>query len=380
MLYLEPTALVSGGGIALLRLVQALDRSRFAPIVLLASHGPLVAEFRRVRGCRVLVREFPPNVARITRSGVFLGALWSSAALARYAAALVVIVGRLRPAITHSDGLKMHLLSAVLRRNRRGALIWHVRDLISPPYMPRRTATLVRVLARAVPDALICNSDATKRTVARRESTRIHRIHDGIVLSGRPREYRSSSPWRRVAILGRVARWKGQDVFVAAALRLLESFRNVRFIVAGAATSLQDAQFLEELRGRVKATSARHGVIIAGLVRNVPKFLSAIDVLVHCSLSPEPFGQVVIEGMAAGLPVVASREGGPSEIITDGKTGFLYPPGDIDELVTILERLLLDPLERKRVGEKARSEVASRFTIENTARSVEDVYNGLLAP
>ncbi len=389
VLYLEPTALVSGGGIALLRLIRALDRSRFAPIVVLGSNGPLLTDFRRVRGCRVLVRSFPLEVAKVTRKDVFVGALKNAGALARYSATLVAVVNRLRPAILHSNGLKMHLFSISMAWRNRSLLIWHIRDFISPPYMPWRTAILLRALARLVPDVLICNSDATRSTIARSKKAvvvsggiadiapRVYRVHDGLAHTTETRGATKRGV-RRVAMVGRIAPWKGQQVFVTAAARLAEKFDDVRFIIAGSATTANDVLFVQDLKRRIKAMNHGSRIVMAGLVRDVPKFLSNIDVLVHCSLSPEPFGQVIVEGMAAGVPVVASREGGPEEIISDGRTGCLYRPGDVGELEAIIERLLEDPAERQRIGKAAQDEVASRFTIERTAQSVEAVYQKLL--
>jgi glycosyltransferase involved in cell wall biosynthesis len=75
-----------------------------------------------------------------------------------------------------------------------------------------------------------------------------------------------------------------------------------------------------------------------------------MDVLVHASITPEPFGQVVIEGMSVQLPVVASRGGGPEEIITDGVDGLLYPRGDVAALAEILVRLEAEPQLRTKLG------------------------------
>jgi len=96
-----------------------------------------------------------------------------------------------------------------------------------------------------------------------------------------------------------------------------------------------------------------------GFRENVAEELERLDVLVHASIIPEPFGQVVLEGMSAGLPVVASGAGGPAEIVAHGRTGFLYQPGDAEALA---ERLLLlgrDPTLRRRIGAAARMQTAN---------------------
>src|ERR1700704_3441600 len=87
--------------------------------------------------------------------------------------------------------------------------------------------------------------------------------------------------------------------------------------------------------------------------------LERLDILVHASIIPEPFGQVVIEGMAAGLPVVAAGAGGPAEVIEDGVTGILYPPGDVGALASALRKLAAKPHLRERLGRAGRVQAAA---------------------
>jgi glycosyltransferase involved in cell wall biosynthesis len=79
-----------------------------------------------------------------------------------------------------------------------------------------------------------------------------------------------------------------------------------------------------------------------------------LDILVHASLSPEPFGQVVIEGLAAGVPVIATRGGGPSEILTHGVDGLLYEPGDVTGLAALLNELSRDSEQRERLRKQGK--------------------------
>src|SRR5213078_3067312 len=99
---------------------------------------------------------------------------------------------------------------------------------------------------------------------------------------------------------------------------------------------------------------------------------------VHCSVVPEPFGQVVIEGMAAGVSVVAAGAGGPAEIVTSGVDGILTPPGDARELARVLRVLHDDPPLRARLAEAGRRR-SRDFTPERSARGVASVYAAALA-
>ena len=95
-------------------------------------------------------------------------------------------------------------------------------------------------------------------------------------------------------------------------------------------------------------------VELRGFREDIWRELAAFDVLVHASIVPEPFGQVVIEGMAAGLAVIAADEGGPAEVIADGQTGRLFRSRDPDSLAAAMRALRADEDERRRLGEAAR--------------------------
>jgi len=111
--------------------------------------------------------------------------------------------------------------------------------------------------------------------------------------------------------------------------------------------------------------------------KNIPELLSAFDIVVSSSLH-EGMSNVILEGMAAGLPVVATAVGGTPEVVIDGETGFLVPPGDPDALAEAINKLLNDPVLRKRFGQAGRKRVEKCFTIEETVRKTEDLYLRLL--
>ena len=100
--------------------------------------------------------------------------------------------------------------------------------------------------------------------------------------------------------------------------------------------------------------------------------------LVHASISPEPFGQVVIEGMIESIPVIGTDGGGVREIIQHGETGILVPMGDAGALVRELKGLLEDPEKARTLGAAGRTHVVENFTVEQTARKVEAVYEEIL--
>jgi len=115
-----------------------------------------------------------------------------------------------------------------------------------------------------------------------------------------------------------------------------------------------------------------------GFVHDVPKLLMEVDVLVHASVIPEPFGQVVIEGMAAGLAVIAADAGGPAEVITNDVDGLLYPPGDASALAAHLRTLADDPTARLRLANHA-VRTAEKYELANVAAQCVEIYKWTLA-
>ena len=389
VLYLEPSGLVTGGAIALLRLVEATNRRRFRLLVVLGSDGPLAVRFRKVPGCRVLVRPFPAGLGRITRFNVISGGIFQAGGWLRYGLMLRGIARRWKADVVHTNGLKMHLLSILVGRGATRLLVWHLRDLVAPPYMPRRTALILRWLIGRIPHLAICNSEATKRSVlglteagvgaggAEAAWRHVKVVPDGIAVdwlgeATAPRRGRRRG--LRVVMLGRIARWKGQDVFVTAAARLCEHDPTTTFLVAGNATTEADAAFERDLRSQVDRAGLSDRIQFLGLVDDVPDLLRSVDLAVHCSTSPEPFGQVILEAMAASVPVVATALGGPAEIITNGVDGRLVPPGDDEALARVLAELLRHGALRRQLAARGLETVRNRFGIQQTARQVAAVY------
>jgi glycosyltransferase involved in cell wall biosynthesis len=330
----------------------------------------------------VLCRPLPAGLATTSRFDVLSRrALVSGAGAVRYALMLRCVAHRWRPDIVHSNGLKTHILAA-LACPPGAQLVWHMRDFISAPYMPARPAMLIRSLARVLPHAVVCNSATTRASLADAfggaAACRLHIVPDGIDAA---RFTSTASPllvWpqpaRRVLLLGRIAEWKGQHVFIEAARQLMRTRRDVLFLVAGGATTAADARYARELQRLVECDRLGDRIVFTGVVRDPASLLRGADILVHCSTSPEPFGQVIVEAMAASVPVIASRLGAPQAIIEDGVNGRLVPPGDAAALARAIDDLLGDDAVRQRLAAAGLTHVRQSYGIERTVGSLTALY------
>jgi glycosyltransferase involved in cell wall biosynthesis len=176
-----------------------------------------------------------------------------------------------------------------------------------------------------------------------------------------------------VGITGRLAPWKGQDVFLRAFAQAFPGGAQRAVIVGAPLFGATETAYEERLRALVEELGIGHRVEFRGHRDDMGAELRAMDVLVHASTIPEPFGQVIVEGMAAHLAVVATRGGGPDEIVTDGVDGLLYDGGDLSALAAILVRLQDDPLLRAQLADAA-SKRAQDFTPAAVADKIMEAY------
>ena len=372
VVYLDHCAQLSGGELALLRLLPGLEG--VDAHVILGEDGPLAARLRDA-GIGVEVLPMADAARTVRRDRVRPGMLPAQAA-ARTSAYILRLAARLRalrPDLVHTNSLKSALYGGAAARLAGVPVVWHVRDRISPDYLPVAAVRLVRAAARVLPDAVIANSAASLATLGPMPVTA---VVPSPVAAPPPRAApRPSGGPLRVGMVGRLAPWKGQHVF-------LEAFASA-FPEGGAqAVVVGDALFDEmayrsELHRRAGHADLSGRVDFLGFVDDVGDTLSTFDVLVHASTIPEPFGQVVVEGMAAGLAVVAAGAGGPAEVIEHGVNGLLYPPSDVASLASQLRRLAAEPALRHALGARA-IQRAEGFGVDRVAPQVAEVYRRVL--
>ena len=141
----------------------------------------------------------------------------------------------------------------------------------------------------------------------------------------------------------------------------------VRCLVAGAGA---EKAALEE---QIEGLNLSGSVTLLGFRADATSLMAAADIFVLPSLA-EPFGLVLLEAMALGRPVVATRAGGPLEIVVDGETGFLVPPSSPDALAEAVKRLIADPAAGRRLGENGLARFEQRFTAARMAQATLTVY------
>ena len=402
ILYVDHTAKMGGGEIALLNLVSALDRTRFEPLVVLASDGPLVG---RLRGAGVETHVLPLADSLINTRKDSLGAASLLKGRQAVLGALYVLrlarwVRRRGVRLIHTNSLKSDIYGGLAGRLSGVPVVWHVRDSINGEYLPPRVAAVFRWLARTVPQVVVANSESTLRFLetgrekhsavvysgiaqqaGASDEPRARVVHDGYDLQTFPQQAPAqnavSPDGPIITLVGRITPWKGQDVFLRAAARVRGRFPKARFWVIGS-PMFGEHEFEKSLHALAGELGLREHVTFWGQRDDVPTLMGRTDILVHASTLGEPFGQVVIEGMAAGKPVIATDGGALPEIVLPGETGLLVPMGDAEAMADAVCALLTDPARAAAMGAAGWRRVQDKFTIMHTVRKVETVYDQML--
>lgn len=371
ILFLDQSGQLGGAELCLLDLAVA---TRARSTVVLFDDGP----FRqRLDEAGVNARVISMGAAgKFQKSGGLRGA-WSLApAMVRMVMALV------REAHAHdviyANTCKALVVGAVVSRIARKPMIAHLHDILSTRHF---SGFNLRLLVGAADRAclVIANSQATADAYqsASKKSPTVQVIPNGFD----PMPFFGISPERRsqlrmewgsgdaftIGVFGRLSRWKGQHV-VLDALKLVPGVHAV--FVGDALFTGDDREYRSELMATASGSELAGRAHFLGFRDDIPELMQCMDAVVHASIEPEPFGRVIVEGMFAARPVIASNEGGPKELILDGTTGILITPDRADLLADAIQKIQCDPDHAAQMGGMAREFAVSQYAIDTVVRKV----------
>jgi glycosyltransferase involved in cell wall biosynthesis len=383
VLYVNHTATVSGGERSLLNLLGALPDT-VQPLVasprgdLQAAVGELGIATTTIAGTAGSLRLHPLHTPR-------------TLAELSFAAAQVRRLARRHGAeIVHANSIRSGIVLG-LAHPPRAATVVHVRDCLPPGALTSATMRLIAATASTV----IANSAYTARTVlAVAPSARVEVVHNPVDLARFDPERidrvqaraRLGAPGARQLLLGVVAQlspWKGQDTAIAALAQLCREGLDAQLLLIGSAkfvasaTRFDNQAYVAGLHAQAVQAGVGERVSFLGEREDVPELMRALDVLLLPS-AEEPFGRALIEAMALGVPVLATNVGGPTEIIEDGREGYLLAPGQPAAWAQAVRRIAERPDHGRELGAAGRRRVEQAFTTERHAAAVMDVYERVL--
>ena len=387
VVYLNPGGQLGGAETSLRELLASVRVAEpdWELWLVLGEDGPLHGIARDL-GVRVWVQAFPRELARLGDTGgwrAWVGLLMAAPAAARYARGLSRWLAQIEPDIIHTNGFKMHLLGA-WTRPRRTLLFWHIHDYVSPRRLMRR---LLRPFRGACAAAVV-NSKSVAEDLARAlPGLRIVPIYNAIDmqrfspagarmdLDARAELPPAAPGTIRVGLIATYAHWKGHKVFLDALARLPQDAPVRGYIIGGPIYRTAGSQWTAlELQQEAARLGLTGKVGFTGFLEDTPAAMRSLDVIVHASTAREPFGMVIIEGMACGKPVIASQAGGAAELFVDGEDALGHPPGDAAALARQIQRLASDGQLRVRLGTAARAVAVQRFTGERLAGELLSAY------
>jgi len=344
-------------------LVKRLDPSRFSPMVAcFDKEGPLLSELPP----NIHIEAFPLNG--------FLH--WSALSAAiRFA----LFIRRSEFELVQCFDFYSNLFAIPLSRLSSLRVIGCRRDEAS---MRTRWQHRAELLAYKFATCVLANAEVIKEQLVSRDKLKPEKvcvIQNGLDLA-RFDTCRQSPidmpvetlPGPVIAVVANLRPEKGHLVLLAAAHRLMKRLPSLKLLIVG------NGPMKEIIGQRIKELNLESSAKMMGEVKNVPAFLKAIHIAVLPSLKNEGFPNSVMEAMAASVPVVATDTGGTSELVVDGLTGYLVPPGDPEALQDRLGKLCADPELRKKMGEAGRQRIIECFTADRMVRRFESLYEVLV--
>lgn len=345
-------------------LANALSRRGHEVFVAAPSRSPLVEELKRVHPENIF--ELPLRNALDVQSAI---------ELARR-------VREKEIEIIHAHVARDYLLAALASRRSDA-------PLVLTRHLERPLKSLHRWTLSGVA-RVIAVSEAVERALLAQKifsPEKIQRIPNGIDVERFERRTRSfdTQRFRRlsgingrhvVGMAGELREHKGQEDFIRAAQMVAQEFADVDFVIAGEDQSPRKEYraYLERLTAQLDLQARVH---FTGWLDDVAMLLPALDVFVSPS-RVEPFGLVMVEAMAAGVPVVATATGGAREIVLDGVTGKIVAVGDTQALSQAIGSLLKAEGERRRMGESGRARAREHFSLERMVAETEALYREVL--
>ncbi len=182
-----------------------------------------------------------------------------------------------------------------------------------------------------------------------------------------------------VGIVGNIKEWKGQETVIRAMKIVKRSFDNVKcLIIGGIADNGEERSFFKHLQNIIREDGIEETIFFTGERDDIPSVINSLDILIHASLAPEPFGRVILEGMALNKPVISNNIGAGQEIVLDGKTGLIVNSGDSQYLAEAIISLLQNRDKALEMGRNGYERLTEHFHASRYVKQVEDLYSKIL--
>jgi glycosyltransferase involved in cell wall biosynthesis len=346
VLYVIHDARRGGVQSVMLRVIAALDRNRVEPTVLFPFDGPCARELRQL-GIRVIA------------DGAQLPLLWR---FKRF-----TMIPRLLELAKQAD--IVHLNSVMLALPALVASLSGARTVYHLHELPGKIGRLLTAAIMRADCAAFCSQTCADHFAAVRAKKKVVLVN--AVQLPEALDKPDSGRVPKVVMLGSINHGKGQDLLLDA-FALVRNRAELHFY---GNVGLSARSYARTLRAKAAETLAGT-VFFHPPTDDISGLLAETDLLVHTSRR-ESFGMVLVEAMAAGIPVIANNLGGMREVVADGETGYLVEPGNPELLAARIDTLLADPGLRKRMGRAGHERVRERYDIAVRVKDYHELYETL---
>lgn len=326
-------------------------------LVVLPSYGPLVEELEKF-GFPYKILTYPMNFQKLSAANGIKVVQWLPGILggALYFIKLLFFAKRNIHRTIYSHGLKAHVLAAILGKILKRKVVWHIH--LYPP-----GGGLGKILSKlsSIPDVVIANSHSVKEACSK-FSSRVEVVYCAIdevnyrkveKITENDKVVFKQPVTTVVGMVSVIAPWKGIELFINSVIPLVQENKDLCAVICGDEIYETSGHtgYLATLKALVSSHDLEARIKFIPFKRDVAPIYSQIDVLVHASLRPEPFGRVISEARLCGCAVIASDGGGAAEQVFHEKTGLLFPIGDKILLREAIHRLVEDRSMRQKLHE-----------------------------
>lgn len=400
VVFVNPVGALGGAERMLLAMMSALQyEDPDIEIHLIAGGEGSLIELAQKLGVKVKIIPIPAQVHKLGDSGIkgskILGGvsllfqvLMAWGAIAKYLKQFRAAIREIDPDLIHSNGIKSHILTAMAKL--RLPVIWHIHDFYSTRPL---IASVLRWYGNRVEIGIACSESAGEDARRVLPKLNIKVIYNAVDVDYfYPRPFRplalegvdTSIKSVKVGLVATFARWKGHDIFLEAASIIARDrpSLDVQFFIIGAPIySTTGSQFSQkELEKLASDLGIADKVTFLGFQPNMADVYLWLDIVVHASTAPEPFGYTIAEAMACGKPVIVSRSGGAAELFLNDVEAVAVNPGDAMTLAVTIQYLIHNPKQCQTLGENARKKVVKAFSQNQLGSQIILIYKLLAQP
>ncbi|MFC1510464.1 glycosyltransferase family 4 protein [Candidatus Omnitrophota bacterium] len=378
---------IYGSERCMLDLLKKLDRSKYVPIVMIKSEGPLSQELERL-DIEIIIYPiknwiaFPEEFSRWHFREVFFD-------MPKRLRFIGNVIEEKKIALVYTNSMVV-IDGALAAKLKRIPHIMHIHEILKgePFYRPYMPIWLVHKLVRFLSAQVLVESLAEKKAILGDrvdENKKLHVVPNAVDCErftvqsddARAYDYRAEINVKKdvklVGIIARIVDSKGQRDFIDAAKIVIDSYANVCFAIIGGG----DKNLLSQYKRQVEDAGIARQVVFSELRKNIVPVIRSLDVLVSASRI-EPFGLTIIEAMALGKPVVATRCGGPGETVVDGQTGFLVPIKSPAEMAVRILKLLNDQKLAEEMGAKGQARALKNYNVNLYGEKIIAIINEVI--